>query len=232
MRRLIARRPSPAMTVAVLALFIAIGGTGYAALKLPKNSVGTKQLKHNAVSSSKVKNRSLLAKDFKAGQLPRGSQGAAGPAGPTGPQGPQGADGLGAKAPAASVLASAGETTQQLQGTILHADTELYDTDGLHNSDHPENLTAPVSGTYVVSATVDWDPNGTGYRRMSLLGPDGGAFASVAGPPLAGGAFTSQNPAGIVRLNAGESVEIEALQGSGGDLNAQISRFEMTFVGS
>lgn len=34
-------------------MFIALGGTGYAAFKLPKNSVGTKQLKKNA---AKLKN--------------------------------------------------------------------------------------------------------------------------------------------------------------------------------
>jgi hypothetical protein len=72
------RRPSPAMIVALIALFVALGGTGYAALVLPRNSVGSEQLKRNAVRSSKVKNRSLLAKDFKAGQLPRGPRGRTG----------------------------------------------------------------------------------------------------------------------------------------------------------
>src|SRR4051812_48379568 len=64
------RRPSPAMIVALIALVVAMGGTGYAASQLPRNSVGAKQLKKNAVRSSKVKNRSLLASDFKQGQLP------------------------------------------------------------------------------------------------------------------------------------------------------------------
>ena len=82
MKRL--HRPSPAMTVALIALFVALGGTGYAALRLPKNSVGSKQIKRNAVSSSKVADGSLLAGDFKAGQLPAGKQG---------PQGSPGAKG-------------------------------------------------------------------------------------------------------------------------------------------
>ena len=42
-------------TIALLALFIALGGTTYAATSLPKNSVGTKQLKKNAVTAPKVK---------------------------------------------------------------------------------------------------------------------------------------------------------------------------------
>ena len=74
-------RLSPALVVACLALLFALAGTGVAASQaLPRNSVGTLQ----------VKNRSLLAIDFKRGQIPRGP---AGPAGPQGPQGPAGAQG-------------------------------------------------------------------------------------------------------------------------------------------
>ena len=66
------RMPSPAMVVACIALAVALSGTSYAKLlALPFNSVGTPQLKQNAVISSKVKNNTLLAADFKAGQLPR-----------------------------------------------------------------------------------------------------------------------------------------------------------------
>jgi hypothetical protein len=42
-------------TIALLALFIALGGTTYAATALPANSVGTKQLKKNAVTAPKIK---------------------------------------------------------------------------------------------------------------------------------------------------------------------------------
>ena len=66
------RRPSPSMVVALIALFVALGGTGYAALKLPANSVGTKQLKKNAVTGAKVKDFSLFTNDFAPGQIPRG----------------------------------------------------------------------------------------------------------------------------------------------------------------
>jgi hypothetical protein len=69
------RRPSHATVIAYLALFVALGGTGYAAINLPENSVGSKQIKPNAVVSSKVHDRSLLAKDFKKGQLPAGPRG-------------------------------------------------------------------------------------------------------------------------------------------------------------
>src|SRR5215207_6063743 len=86
--------------VALLALFIALGGTSYAAITLPAGSVGTKQLKKNAVTSKKVKNSSLQAKDFAPGSLPAGPRGATGPTGPRGPAGQQGLRGLtGARGP-------------------------------------------------------------------------------------------------------------------------------------
>ena len=76
--------------VGYFALFLALGGVSYAAATLPAGSVGTKQLKRNAVISSKVKNGSLLRQDFKAGQIPTGARG---PAGATGGQGATGATG-------------------------------------------------------------------------------------------------------------------------------------------
>jgi hypothetical protein len=78
------------MVVACAALFVSLGGVGYAAVTLPKNSVGTKQLKRNAVTSAKVKKYSLLRNDFKRGQIPRGAQGAQGIQGIQGIQGPKG----------------------------------------------------------------------------------------------------------------------------------------------
>jgi hypothetical protein len=84
--------------VGLLALFLALSGTAYAAT-LPRNSVGTAQLKRNAVTSAKVRNGSLLGSDFRAGQIPqgpagpRGLAGATGLAGPPGPTGPTGAAG-------------------------------------------------------------------------------------------------------------------------------------------
>jgi hypothetical protein len=90
MRRLLQHRPSPSMVVALIALVVAMGGGAYAAVKLPKNSVGTKQLKNNSVTSVDVKNRSLKRRDFGRGQLPAGPTGPAGATGPRGETGPAG----------------------------------------------------------------------------------------------------------------------------------------------
>src|SRR5262245_59023510 len=93
MSRVVNRRPSPALVVSLLALFVALGRTGHAAIKLPKNSVGTTQLKAKSVTAAKVKPGSLLASNFKANQLPRGAQGLPGVAGPKGDVGAKGATG-------------------------------------------------------------------------------------------------------------------------------------------
>ncbi len=53
MRRITRRRPSPALVVATIALFLAAGGTSYA-LTLPVNSVGSAQLKAGRVLNSKL----------------------------------------------------------------------------------------------------------------------------------------------------------------------------------
>ncbi len=69
-----------ANVVASLALFVALGGTSYAALQLPKGSVGTEQLRRDAVTSPKVKPGSLLLSDFRSSQRER-LRGPSGPAG-------------------------------------------------------------------------------------------------------------------------------------------------------
>ena len=89
--------PSPAMLVALTALFVALGGTGYAATRLlPRNSVGEHQLRNSAVTSSKIRPHTIHLSDIATstrnslrGQT--GAQGPQGPQGPTGPQGPPGA---------------------------------------------------------------------------------------------------------------------------------------------
>src|SRR4051794_23885469 len=87
---------SYANVVSTICLVVVLSGTAYAATTLPNNSVGSAQLKANAVTSDKVRDGALLQRDFKAGQLlpgPRGAVGAAGAQGPVGPQGSTGAPG-------------------------------------------------------------------------------------------------------------------------------------------
>jgi hypothetical protein len=64
MRRLLHNRPSPAMVVALIALFVALGGSGYAAVQLngkvlKNGSVAGKKLKRNSVTGKQVKESTL-----------------------------------------------------------------------------------------------------------------------------------------------------------------------------
>ena len=74
-----------ANVVASLALFLALGGAAFAATQLPRNSVGTGQLKPEAVTAGKIakKTRNQLM----------GAQGPQGPQGKTGKTGAKGATG-------------------------------------------------------------------------------------------------------------------------------------------
>jgi hypothetical protein len=57
-------RPSAAMLVALVALFVAMGGVGYAAVTIPNNSVGTAQLKHSSVVHSKLRFNAVSYQDI------------------------------------------------------------------------------------------------------------------------------------------------------------------------
>ena len=114
------KKPSAATVIATLALFVALGGTSYAAVALAPNSVGTAQIREGAVQSSDIKdgaigsgdiaNGAIGSDDIKSGSIQvsdltkgalngldgkDGAQGPAGPAGPAGARGPAGADGSG-----------------------------------------------------------------------------------------------------------------------------------------
>ena len=195
--------------VGYVAIFLfAIAGTAYAA-----NTIGSSDIINGQVKSADIGNKQVFSVDVRDGAVTAGKL---------------------ATAPAASVLKLSPETTHTAAGSILHADYELYDTANLHdNSTATEDLVAPVNGTCFVSATVDWDPSGTGYRRgVSSSARAAISFASVAGPPLPSPGFTSQNVAGVERLAAGQAVQVAgARQGSGGDLSARSSRFEMALMG-
>ena len=55
--------------VAYVALFVALGGTGYAAVTLPRNSVGTAQLRRGAVSTNQLHNHSLTPVKLASGSI-------------------------------------------------------------------------------------------------------------------------------------------------------------------
>jgi hypothetical protein len=79
--------------VALLALFVALGGTSVAASNalLPRNSVGTMQLRNGAVTKKKINKKTVRA--LRGNRGARGAQGAQGAQGLQGVQGAQGVPG-------------------------------------------------------------------------------------------------------------------------------------------
>jgi hypothetical protein len=112
---------SPAMLVALVALVASMASSSYAQPVRAQVSalITGKKIKNGSVTTADIKNRSLLRKDFKKGQLRAGRRGPAGPSGPAGPAGPQGRPG----APGASAVAplSSGATARGYIGYNGHA---------------------------------------------------------------------------------------------------------------
>ncbi len=85
---------------ASLALFVALGGTGYAAITLPRDSVGSRELRSRSVGSAELRNGAVTSASVRDGSIgsrdlsPTARSSLTGPAGPTGPVGPQGERGL------------------------------------------------------------------------------------------------------------------------------------------
>jgi hypothetical protein len=84
------KRPSFPAVISMMALFIALGGTSYAVIKLPAKSVGNRELKSNAVTGSKIRDGSIGPADLSS----------TGARGPRGPEGPAGGNGTGSGAAA------------------------------------------------------------------------------------------------------------------------------------
>ena len=64
-----ASRVSPALVISVIALFVALGTGAYAVSKIPKASVGTKQLKKKAVGSKQLKKKAVKTKNIAGGAV-------------------------------------------------------------------------------------------------------------------------------------------------------------------
>ena len=100
MRSILKQRPSAAMVVSLVALFIALSAGAAADLPgigvvnsgdIKNNTIRSNDIRNDTVGSKDVQNSSLLAEDFKPGQLPAGPRGPQGETGATGLQGPPGA---------------------------------------------------------------------------------------------------------------------------------------------
>ena len=88
------RGPSPATVMSAIALFVSLGGVGYAAAR-----IGSAQIKDNSVASKDIKNRTIGSKDISGSTVAAlkgqtGAQGSRGAPGLTGPKGDEGDQGV------------------------------------------------------------------------------------------------------------------------------------------
>jgi hypothetical protein len=190
--------------IGLLALFIALGGTSYAAVSLSANSVGARELKHQAVGASELKDGSIMKRDLRERlyESLRSGGGEAGPQGPPGPAGP--ADGpaggvLTGRYPNPGLAGGVVGTSQlaQLPGarvrkasdtqvipdrtttpvSFTDASSEQYDIGNMFDqAADPAVLTIPVTGTYVITGAVRWQANADGVRNLNLHGPQPGGL--------------------------------------------------------
>ena len=116
------RVPSHSTVVAYLALFVALGGTTYAATR-----IGSKEIKDNSIQSRDIRNRAIALTDIsaKARSSLRGQRGAQGSAGAPpdapggqGPAGPPGPSGVPADAVVVGATGTAVENGAQLRAAL------------------------------------------------------------------------------------------------------------------
>ena len=190
------RHLSFANVISVLALMIALGGTSYAAISIPKNSITSAQIKKgavaasdlraNAVTAEKVKDGSLKKADFAAAELPAGPRGLTGAPGPKGDPGLQGLQGLvGTTGPATVYRAQA--ATDLLDG--IKGSYDVYCpagqqaiAGGVRGDDTLSEATSVTSSRPAISSSNSEPPaNGQGFTgwRVTVTNILGGVVAGI-----------------------------------------------------
>jgi hypothetical protein len=197
------KRLTYANFIATVALFLALGGAAYAATQLPKNSVGTNQLRKGAVTAAKIARKTrkqLQGERGPAGpQGPQGKTGAKGPTGAkgaTGSQGQRGAPGADGIGPAFEVfgvnksISSGGSTViaENLSGAfVITADVSLESTvatqvscflNGNENQSIAEGFVEPGHPT-TLSLSQTRNVGSAGNATLTCSAP-GGATAKYA----------------------------------------------------
>jgi len=146
--------------IALVALFIALGGTTYAATALPKNSVGTKQVINGSLQKLDLSRKAQRA--LKGNRGPRGFTGARGATGAQGAQGVKGdtgakGDSATTDGTSASLVRSSGAVaaTQTVPGFINVTFNQNVDTCAYVATTVLDNFTLPPRR----GVTVDRNPS-------------------------------------------------------------------------
>lgn len=155
MHRIRYRRPSPATAISIIALFVALGGTSFAAVTalVPKNSVGSGQVINGSLQKVDLSTKAFAA--LRGNRGPQGAQGSPGAIGPAGAAGAVGPSGSAGPAGATGSAGSAGATGPAGPAGTARAYAEV-DTDANFVAGRTKNFTAvtrPFTGVYCL--TID-----------------------------------------------------------------------------
>ena len=187
---------SYANVASTLCLFMLLGGSAYAAVK-----VTGKDVKNGSLTSADIRDHSLRARDFKAGELPAGPRG---PKGDPGRDGAAGAPGAGAPEPPASSREPIGRLT--LAGIAGDGPGGTIETRGIawSNGVTLGGMVPKVAfGDVVVTkapdraSTVLWKRTATGQHiasgKLELLAPGARApYATYAYKDLVVSGFSTE----------------------------------------
>ena len=117
-----------------------------------------------------------------------------------------------------SVNVSAANNTQ----TVFTFDSELFDTNGFHStSSNTGRITIPTgkAGYYLISGTLVWVSNSTGYRSLTLTKNGTSSLLALDNASSDGGYQKFLNGTVIANLAEGDYVTMDGTQNSGGALN-------------
>jgi hypothetical protein len=137
---------------------------------------------------------------------------------------------------AARVFNSVAIATVSAVFKILTFDSERRNDGSVHNTGfNISRLTAPIAGWYAITGHIVFASNATGLRDAAIL-LNGATIIAQTLFPAATTNVTNISIAAIYYLNAGDYVELEAYQDSGGALNVTAAgnytpEFAMTAIG-
>lgn len=128
----------------------------------------------------------------------------------------------------------ADQTIPNTTNTKITFGSESYDTDSIHDTgSNTERLTVPAGVSKVrINGEVQWDGDGTGYRRIKLLKDNTiiipGSIQTLTG--IAAELVVSRIVSAILPVSPGEYFEIQVYQNSGGNLDTLESWFAMEII--
>lgn len=82
-------------------------------------------------------------------------------------------------------------------------------------------FTAPVTGLYIITATITWASNTNGARTFGIMDTDNSTYLSSSTFYAHGTGGIQQNATAIIRLTQGQKINARVWQNTGGALNAQ-----------